>query len=198
MIFSNVEIHSFEPVPETATTLRKNVQTLPNVKVYPVALGERQGSRTFHINSHSQSSSILSLSESHLGAFPAEREVRTIDVELTTLDAVFDKIDLIPPILLKIDVQGYEAQTLKGGSRTLKRCDYVVAETSFKPMYQGETPFIEILAIMERMNFQFVRPVGWLTEPRTGEVLQLDALFRRMMVSEGQTLAAWCGIAEIK
>jgi FkbM family methyltransferase len=183
MIFPNVEVHSFEPVSEIASALKKNVRTIPNVKVYPLALGERQGHCTFHVNSHSPSSSILALAKSHLEAFPDERETRTIDVELTTLDAVFDKVDLKTPILLKLDVQGYEAQTLAGGSQTLKRCDYVVLEASFKPMYQGEIPFTEILAMMDRRNFEFQRPVGWLTEPRTGEVLQLDALFQRVAIA---------------
>jgi len=185
MIFPDVEIHSFEPVPETVSALKENVRTLPNVKVYPLALGERPGRCSFHVNSHSASSSILSLGKSHLEAFPGEREARTIDVELTTVDAVFDRVDLKPPILLKLDVQGYEPQTLAGSTQTLKRCDYVVAEASFKPMYQGEIRFTEILALLERKNFEFLRPVGWLTEPRTGEVLQLDALFQRVaMASE--------------
>src|ERR1019366_9480917 len=198
MIFSKVQVHSFEPVPETVSALKENVRTLANVKVYPLALGERQGHCAFHVNSHSQSSSILALGKSHLEAFPDEREARTIDVELTTLDAVFDKIDLDPPVLLKLDVQGYETQTLAGGSRTLKRCDYVVAEVSFKPMYQGETPFTDVLTMMERRNFEFLRPVGWLTEPRTGEVLQIDALFQRTIASETRTFTATSETAIVK
>ena len=178
-IFSNVEVHSFEPVPEVVVQLKKNVEALRNVKVYPLALGDRQGQCAFRVNSHSHSSSVLALGEAHLRAFPSAREIRVIDVQLTRLDAIFDEIDLKPPVLLKLDVQGYEAQALNGGSRTLKRCDYVVAEASLKAMYDGETPFSGIVAIMAQENFEFSRPVGWLTEPHTGEVLQLDALFRR-------------------
>ena len=66
----------------------------------------------------------------------------------------------------------------------MKRCEYVVMEASFKAMYQGEIPFTEILKMMEGRNFEFLRPVGWLTEPYTGEVLQLDALFRRSIFRE--------------
>jgi FkbM family methyltransferase len=197
MIFPNVEVYSFEPVPETVSALKENVRNLPNVKVYPFALGERPGHSTFHVNSHSQSSSILALGRPHLEAFPDEREVRTIEVELTTLDAVFHMIHLKPPVLLKLDVQGYEAKTLAGAQQTLKRCDYVVAEASFKPMYEGETPFSEILAMMERKNFAFLRPVGWLTEPRTGEILQLDALFQ-MIASERRASTADTEAAVVK
>jgi hypothetical protein len=66
MIFPNVEIHTFEPVPEIASALKQNVRAFPNVKVYTFALGDRQGHCSFHVNSHSQSSSILPLEKSHL------------------------------------------------------------------------------------------------------------------------------------
>jgi len=32
---------------------------------------------------------------------------------------------------------------------------------------------------MEDLGFSFIRPVGWLCDPRTGEMLQMDALFAR-------------------
>jgi len=177
MIFSKVVVHSFEPVPEAFSALKENVKALPNIKVYPFALGERRGSCELHVNSHSLSSSILEIDRSHMEAFPDEQQVRTIEVELTTLDAVFDDIDLEPPVLLKLDVQGYEAKTLAGATRTLARCDFVVLEASFKPMYQGEVPFTEILEIMKQKDFEFLRPVGCLSHPKTGEILQIDALF---------------------
>ena len=183
MTWPGVKVHSFEPVPETVSILKKNVSKLPNVRVYPVALGEREGECSFHVNSHSHSSSILSLAQSHRAAFPEACETRTMMVELTTLNKVYADIELTPPVLLKLDVQGYEVQTLKGGQRTLQRCDYVILEASFKPMYEGEVPFTGVLATMERWGFEFLRPVGWLTDPSSGEVLQVDAFFRRRSVS---------------
>ena len=179
MIFPGVAVHSFEPLPQAAATLRENVRRFPNVKVYPIALGEREGECTFHVNAHSHSSSILPLAQSHRTAFPEARETATTVVELTTLDRVFDQVELTPPVLLKLDVQGYEAQTLAGGEQVLRSCDYVILESSFKSMYEGEVLFTDILAMMREKNFTFLRPVGWLTWPSTGEVLQMDALFHR-------------------
>jgi FkbM family methyltransferase len=183
MIWPDVKVHSFEPVPETVSILKENVRKLPNIKVYPMALGERQGECSFHVNSYSHSSSILSLAQPHRAAFPEAQETRTMLVELTTLDKVFADLELTPPVLLKLDVQGYEVETLNGGQRTLQRCEYVILEASFKPMYEGEVAFTGVLATMERLNYEFLRPVGWLSDPSTGEVLQVDALFRRRNMS---------------
>ncbi len=189
MIFPRIELHSFEPIPECVSELRHNTRALSCINIYPFALGERSGRSRFIINSHSQSSSILALAKPHLEAFPHEREARTIDVEMNTLDAVFNEKPLASPILLKLDVQGYEANTILGGLQTLKRCDYVVLEASLRPMYQGELCFTEILSLMMRNGFEFLRPVGWLADDRTGEIVQFDALFQRVKTEEQNHLA---------
>lgn len=178
-LFPNVFVHSFEPNPDCLVTLQKNVGSLGNVRVYPLALGDKEGEVSFHINSHSHSSSILLLAEHHLDAFPDAREVNMIQVKLSTLDKVFADIELAGPVMLKLDVQGYEAQCLRGAVETLKRVEYVVLEASFKPMYQGEMLFMDIVRLMEGFGFFFLRPVGMLSDPKTNEIIQMDALFQR-------------------
>ena len=178
-IFADVSVHSFEPNPECAATLNKHVGPLGNVVVYPIALGEEEGEVDFHVNSHSHSSSILPLSERHLEAFPDAREIGSIQVKVSTLDKVFSNIELAQPILLKLDVQGYEAQALRGGAEMLKRVDYVLLEASFKPMYEGEMLFMDVVRLMDSYGFSLLRPAGWLTDPNTDEIIQMDALFQR-------------------
>ena len=178
-IFPDVVVYSFEPNPECVALLNKHVAPLGNVFVYPIALGDEEGEAVFHVNSHSHSSSLLPLSQNHLAAFPDAREVNSIKVKVLTLDKVLSGIELAPPVLLKLDVQGYEARTLRGAVETLNRIDYVVLEASFKPMYQGEMLFMEIVQLMEGYGFSFLRPAGFLNDPNTGEIIQMDALFRR-------------------
>jgi FkbM family methyltransferase len=178
-IFSGAAVHSFEPLPECAVKLKKNVAKLVGVRVYPIALGDKSGNVLFHVNSHTHSSSILVLGERHHEAFPNARELRTINVPISTLDVEMKSIPLESPALLKLDVQGYEPQVLEGGIETLKRVDYVLLEASFRPLYEGEKTFMEIARTMEEHGFYFLRPIAWLNDPRSGEVLQADALFAR-------------------
>lgn len=172
-------VHSFEPVPDSVKKLRRNVAKLGNVSVYPIALGGKSGEVIFHVNSHSHSSSILPLGEAHRNAFPWAQETHTIKVPICTLDVAMESIPLDGPVLLKLDVQGYEPQVLEGATQTLKRVDYVLLETSFRPMYVGERTFMEIVRTMEDSGFAFLRPIMWLDDPRSGEILQADALFAR-------------------
>jgi len=46
-------------------------------------------------------------------------------------------------------------------------------------MYQGETLFLELMDLLSEAGFKFDRPVGWLPDPKTDEILQMDALFSR-------------------
>ena len=173
-------LYSFEPIPAVAVRLRGNLAGFGFASVHQIVLGERQGSTPFHVNSHNHSSSILSLSQEHMGAFPDAREIETIEVPMTTLDCFFHARDLPAPALLKLDVQGYEEKVLRGGCETLARMRWVVAETSLKPMYKDEPVFLDIVDCMKERGFRFLRPVGWLNDPRNGELIQLDALFERV------------------
>ncbi len=176
-IFPGVAVHSFEPLPDCVERLKRNVARLADVHVYPLALGAESGETTMHVNSHSHSSSILALGERHRRAFPSAREIGDIKVKMSTLDLEMKSIFLERPVLLKLDVQGYEALVLEGATETLEKIDYVLLEASFRPMYVGEKTFMDIVRTMEGYGFEFLRPVDWLSDPHNGEVLQVDALF---------------------
>jgi len=178
-IFPDARVYSFEPNPDCLVQLRKNTAGLGNVSVHPLALGEQTGEVAFHLNSYSLSSSILPLANSHRAAFPYAQEIGTIKVKMDTLNHFFDEVLLPRPALLKLDIQGYEAQALRGAGVLLKQIDYVVLEASFKPMYQGECLFMEITELMKGMGFVFVRPLAWASDPKSGEIVQMDALFQR-------------------
>jgi FkbM family methyltransferase len=179
-LFPNVQIHAFEPLKECTMRLQQNVKRLKHVTVYSLALGERDGHSSMHVNSYSLSSSILSLAPAHLRAFPYATEVSTVQVPVSTIDKIFESVCLTGPVLLKLDVQGYEANVLKGGKALLKRIDYVVMEASLKPMYEGELLFDALVDLMQSFGFRFECPVGSLEDPSSGETIQVDALFSRL------------------
>ena len=178
-LFDEAHVHSFEPIPECITKLEKNAAKLKNLTVYPYALGDEVGETTININTLSYSSSLLHLAPAHIKAFPEAKECGSAQIKVSTLDQVFSKIDFPTPALLKIDVQGYEAHVIKGGLETLGRIDHIVLETSFKPMYEGESVFMDIAELMSGNGFEFLRPVGWLEDSSTDEIVQMDALFKR-------------------
>ena len=102
---------------------------------FPCALGEREGVVTIHRNEFVPSSSILPMANLHAQAFPYTKTVTEAQVGVRRLDEYIELVD--EPALLKIDVQGYEAQVLKGAGQVLKRCAAVVLEVSWETLYHG-------------------------------------------------------------
>lgn len=176
-MFPAATIHSFEPLPSCYEALRRNVAGLSHVVPHPIALGDKDGTVVMHVNRHSHSSSLLPVSREHKDAFPNAVEIDQVAVRMTTLDRFFEGSVLEGPTLLKLDVQGYEANTVEGARDFLRRVEYVLLETSFTPLYVGEQGFEDMLRIMTARGFRFERALDWLLSDDGQRVLQMDALF---------------------
>lgn len=184
-IFKGVHVHAFEPIESCVNKLRLNTSKYSNVHIHAVALSAKQERADFHINAYSLASSLLRLSNKHQAEFSKVAEKQTVSIEVSTLDHFFSDADLLAPVLLKIDVQGAEKFVLEGGKETLKSVDYVILETSFTKMYEGETLFLDIIELMKSYGFQFIRPIDFLKSPNSREILQADILFKKQVSTGG-------------
>jgi FkbM family methyltransferase len=182
-VFPGSQIWAFEPIPESFALLHKNLRAVPGAHLTQCALGAASEKMAMNVNSHRHSSSLLALGEVHSAAFPFAREEDKVQVEVKTLDSLVGQMNLEPITLLKVDVQGFEAQVIRGATQSLKAIDFVIIEASFQPMYIGEMTFVDLANLMVAQGFEFVGPLDWLSHPESGDVLQIDALFRRRTVS---------------
>ncbi len=96
---------------------------------------------------------------------------------LMTLDALlhgykdFQQIDF-----LKLDVQGYELEILKGASALLKRTEFILMETSFIPINKGCPLILEVITYMNSIGF---RTMDFCSQVRRkdGSLWATDLLF---------------------
>ena len=80
---------------------------------------------------------------------------------------------------LKLDVQGYELVTLRGGTESLPRLFGVQAELSLVPLYEGAPLWLEVIEFMTDRGFRVVGLEPGYADPKTGEMLQADGIFIR-------------------
>jgi hypothetical protein len=69
---------------------------------------------------------------------------------------------------------------ITGASVFLKRVRWVLMEVSFSKLYEGERDFETIVVLLKKHGFRFVRPMNFHISPKTGEIIEMDALFERL------------------
>lgn len=176
--FPEAVVISIEPLPEICEKLRGNLADLKRHKIIQAAIGAADGEIEFRRNSYSQSSSVLPIREVDGGTSRESREVEILKVPLARIDSLIDATSLATPALLKLDLQGYELEALKGATETLRQCSHVLIETVFEQMYENEPLFTDLQRFLESNGFRFARPLAFLRN-RRGHIVQMDALFRR-------------------
>ena len=175
--FPAAQVICFEPLPDEAG-VAINVLPTDRATVYEVALGAARGKATLHVSAQSDSSSLLPIGSGQVAAFPGTEEVRQLIVPMDTLEPYLSEVHAKRPCLLKIDVQGFELEVLRGTGGALDRVDEVLVETSFVELYPGQPRVEEVIAFLAARGLRLVDISGLARAP-TGEAVQADFLFRR-------------------
>jgi FkbM family methyltransferase len=182
-LFPRAKVYSIEALPEVAKTFRANLADRPSVRLFETALGSHGGTIRFYPNSYSQSSSALPLEDAGGPKHRGQRQLEPIDLPVIRLDDLLGGESLEGPVLLKLDLQGFELEALRGAPEVLSRCDCVLAETVFAAAYRGEPLFGELQAYLGERGFDFKRPLAFLKDD-AGQIYQMDALFERRAGAE--------------
>jgi FkbM family methyltransferase len=159
------EVHAFEPIAALATKVAKLIP--PNVTVHNVALSDHKGNATLFVPRIDglATTSRASLEAQANGAAEAVLQ----DVELRTLDSYeFTGVDVI-----KIDVEGHEAATLRGTEHTLERERPALVIEIEERHHEGESEAI-VAWVCERDYDCFYFAKDGLRSFRTGEIAQLQ------------------------
>jgi FkbM family methyltransferase len=178
-IFPSSRILSFEPIEACYGKLRQSRAGDPLFEAFHCALGDEEGVATFHQNDFSPSSSLLAMKDAHKQAFPYTSQERITQVPVRRIDDVLGTRELEGPVLLKLDVQGYEARVLAGARETLKRCHLVLAEVSLESLYEGEPLAHEMVALLAASGYRIAGVADCLRRPSDERPLQMDVIFVR-------------------
>ena len=171
------QIVSYEPVKETFVSLSQTIKQHQPWKALQLGLGAAESERTINISGNAGlSSSILEMGSLHLENFPGSVTVAKQNISISTIDKQLEVLGLRPQeIMLKIDVQGFEAEVLKGASQSLSKIPLCYLEVSITPLYEGEISFLPILIELSKVGHEVIDVFRGI-KAKDGRLLQLDIL----------------------
>lgn len=175
-VFPQAEIHCFEPLHNVFEKLQSNFKGQKNVFLYNYGLGSANEQKDIFKNEYSASSSLLEMLDLHKTNFDFAVDVVPEQISIKRLDDIFAH-EMARPLLIKIDVQGYEMYVLHGGTSVIMKADVVIIETSFYPLYDGQPLFEDIYNFFINAGYKYVGNVEELLAPADFKILQADAVF---------------------
>jgi FkbM family methyltransferase len=141
------KVYAIEPVPDNYELLRRNVDLnrRGNIEMHRCAVGDKPGRAQMHL--------------SHLRNWHAMTAVhatgRVIDVDVVTLDSFLDGKPA--PSLVRMDVEGYEHEILRGMEQTLDRSNDLTLFIEIHPHIIGAEKMRSMLLLLERHGYQIAR-----------------------------------------
>lgn len=127
---------ALEPHPETFKKLCRNLRAnelTSRITALNQAAGEADGTVEFTVSEHSSMGFVAGD-----GIDVAQGKRTTIPVPVTSLNSVVESMPaLAGPLALKIDVEGYELQVLRGATRLFHRTSHIVLEAHSQPLIEA-------------------------------------------------------------
>lgn len=171
-IFPEAKILMIEPQKRMRKQLEKMVREDPSTYVYEqTLLGADQGrSVTFHLfEAATTAASVLSGHGYHAG--------KTEGRQLETLDSVQERVGFNHPDFLKLDVQGYELEVLKGAEKAFAVAEAILLEVSLIELYRSSPLLHNVTEFLASRGYVAYDISGLIRRPLDCALCQVDMVF---------------------
>jgi FkbM family methyltransferase len=174
--FPRANIYSFEPLPKPFKKFLSVFENDSNVKVFNSAIGPHVTDTEIHVSGRDDSSSLLPISDLQNQIFPGTAAVRTEKILMGPLSEYLSEDQIKGPSLLKLDVQGFELDALKGCLVFIRTFDMVYCECSFVELYVGQALACEVISYMSECGFR-LEGLQNVAYDHEGKTVQADCIF---------------------
>lgn len=173
---------SFEPLSSVYSIISEESKKYANWTVAPrCAVGAAKEEIEINISANSVSSTLLNMLDSHIDGAPESKIIGKEKVMVYSLDELAKEYTSgVKNIFLKIDVQGFEQEVLKGAKEIFAKAKGVEMEISLVPLYENQTWLLpEVISYMSANGFILNSIAPAFTDNATGKMLQCNGIFFR-------------------
>jgi len=176
--FPGLQVHAFEPNADLFPKLQTNLHSVPG-KRHQLALSSKSQTLEMFINDSPMTSSVLPRNDNSVRYFDAVTRIKEIrELNATSLDDWFEDSGLSRVDILKLDLQGYELEALRGAERLLRRgVGCVYTEVNFVPFYEGSATLGQIDVYMRSLGYKLFNLYNICTHLPDGDIGSGDALY---------------------
>jgi FkbM family methyltransferase len=173
-------IVSFEPLSSSYAELEAAATGDGRWTCRRLAIGGEDGTTQMNISAFSASSSLLPMTERHRASAPTSDYVATEEVSVARLDTIWSEVVTEDDrVFLKLEVQGFELEALRGAQESLGQVVGMQVELSLVPLFDGAPQYLEVIEYLADRGFRLAGFEEVFSDPESGEMLQLDGLFVR-------------------
>ncbi len=177
----NARIISFEPLCGPSKIFKAVFKNDANVHLNIAAIGPTSQRSLMHLSEHEDSSSLLPIGPKQSIYFPGTHEKGVVEIDVAPLDSFLHADDIELPSMLKLDVQGFEMEALKGCESLFTRINLIYCECSFIELYSDQKLAHDIIQWLYDRQFILIGVFN-TSYDFSGQAIQADFLFERQVL----------------
>lgn len=168
--FRSAKHIAFEPIPDFHDRLTRRLENFDH-EIHHCALMDKDGTlEILRMNKNLYGSTLMHKRDSG--------DDDLLKVPTRRLDDVMANREINGHMLLKTDCQGADLLVIKGGHKTLQKCDVVIMEVSLFSFWGDHHPdFFEIVSYMNNKGFVVYDLLDGLFRPSDNALGQIDIAF---------------------
>ncbi|OUU28773.1 MAG: hypothetical protein CBC04_00710 [Verrucomicrobia bacterium TMED44] len=173
-LFPQKKIIAFEPLKSCYRKYQCIFKENPRIVIRNYALGSKSEKKLMYITKNNDSSSFLEPEQ--LKKIYSEHSCKSENHTIKLGDSVMEK-NFIKDSLLKIDVQGFELDVLKGLTLNIKSFKYIYVELSHVELYKEQALYDQVSNYLNQNGFIFKEVTN--ESYYNDQLIQADYLFTR-------------------
>ncbi len=140
---------SIDPLREAQEAVNRHLGRNNNHFIL-AAVGMTKKIIEFHVSRTPSRTSLLQRTRHDDHSTPTE----TRHAQMDRLDNLLQDFEMDRPVLLKVDIEGYELDCLKSGDETVKKVDYIILELPLTNNFQETYHFSQVIAFLGERKFE--------------------------------------------
>jgi len=174
--FPKAKIYSFEPQGRILSKQKKIFSNDSNIKFFQMGLGNEKCNKKFYVTNREDSSSFLEPKNTYVETYKIKSFKK---IKINKLENMINSDKLEKNVLVKLDVQGFELEVLKGAKKLLNKIDYIITEMSYQNIYKNQVVRSDLKLFLKKNNFVKVKNINITKFDK--KLFQSDALFRKKL-----------------